>query len=83
MKASIQNLIQEFTAAVFEKNELEFRGVSELKPLLPLLAYQDSNSDLEIIFRDSQKRTVCFRFKAIEIDTSTKNEIGRVEKVKV
>ena len=45
MKASIQNLIQEFTAAVFEKGELEIRDISELKSLLPLLAYQDSNSD--------------------------------------
>ena len=49
MEASIQNLIQEFTAVVFEKDELEFRDMSELKLLLPLLAYQDSNSDKEII----------------------------------
>ena len=49
MKASIQYLIQVFTAVVVEKDELEFRDMSELKSLLPLLAYQDSNSDLEII----------------------------------
>ena len=48
MKASLQNLIQEFTVVVFEKEELEFRGMSELKSLLPLLAYQDSNSDVDI-----------------------------------
>ena len=53
MKASIQNLIQEFTAVVFEKDELEIRDMSELKSLLPLLAYQDSNSDVEIIFIDT------------------------------
>ena len=53
MKASIQNLIQEFTAVVFKKDELEFREMSELKSLLPLLAYQDSNSDIEIIFWDA------------------------------
>ena len=47
MKASIQNLIQEFTAVVFENNELEFRGMSELKSLLPLLASQDSNTDVD------------------------------------
>ena len=52
MKASIQNLIQEFTAVVFE-DELDFRDMSELKSLLPLLAYQDSNSDVEIIFWDA------------------------------
>ena len=50
MKASIQNLIHEFKAVVFEKDELEFRDTSQLKGLLPLLSYQDSNSDVEIIF---------------------------------
>ena len=50
MKASIQNLIQEFKAAVFEKDELDFRDMSDLKALFPLLAYQDSNSDEEIKF---------------------------------
>ena len=50
MKALIQNLIQEFTAVVFEKEALEFSDMSELKSLLPLLAYQNSNSDKEIIF---------------------------------
>ena len=49
MKASIQILIQEFTAVVSEKDELEFRDNSDLKSLLPLLAYQDSNSNVEII----------------------------------
>ena len=53
MKASIQNLVQEFTAVVFEKDELEFWDISELKSLLPLMAYQDSNSDVEIIFWDA------------------------------
>ena len=50
MKASIQRhkKIQELTAVVFE--ELEFRDMSELKSYLQLLAYQDSNSDAEIIF---------------------------------
>ena len=50
MKASIQILIQKFTAVVFEKDGLEFRDMSELKSLLPLLAFQDSNSNVEIIF---------------------------------
>ena len=48
MTASIQNLIQEFKAVVFEKDDLEFRDMSELKALLPLLAYQVPNSDVEI-----------------------------------
>ena len=50
MKASIQKLIYEVKAAASEKDELEFRDTSELKALLPILAYQDSNSDVEIIF---------------------------------
>ena len=53
MKASIQNLIQEFKAVVFEKDELEFRDMSEIKAPLQLLAYQDSNSDVEIIFQNT------------------------------
>ena len=69
MKASIQSLIQEITAVVIEKDELELRDMSELKSLLPLLAYQDSNSDVENIFRGTKKRTFCFRYKAIDIDT--------------
>ena len=50
MKASIQNRIQEVRAVVFGNDELDFGEVSELKAFLPLLAYQDSNSDVEIIF---------------------------------
>ena len=84
MKASIQNLIHEFGAVVSEKDELEFRNMSELKSLFPLLASQDSNADVDIIFRDTEKRAVCFRYKANEIDTLIdKNELGRVEEIKV
>ena len=50
MKASIQNLIQKLKAAVFEKVELEYLDMSQLKALLPIRAYQDSNSDVEILF---------------------------------
>ena len=53
MKAPFRNLIQEFKAVVFENDELEFRDMSELEALLPLLSYQDSNSDVEIIFCDA------------------------------
>ena len=49
-KTSIQKMIQEFATVVFEKDELEFRDISELKSILPILAYQDSNSDVEIKF---------------------------------
>ena len=52
-ETSIQNMIQEFTTVVFEKDELEFRDISELKSILPPLAYQDSNSDVEIKFWDT------------------------------
>ena len=50
MKASIQNLILEIKAVVFKKDELEFRDMSDLKALLPLQAYQDFNSDVQIMF---------------------------------
>ena len=50
MKASIKELIREFTAVVLEKDDLKFRDMSELKAFLPIPAYQDSNSDVEIIF---------------------------------
>ena len=53
MKASIHNLVQEHKAVVFEKDELEFQDLSELKALLPLLAHQDSSSDVEISFKDT------------------------------
>ena len=47
MKTLIKKLIQEIKAVVFEKGEMEYREMSELKAPLPLL---DSNSDAEIIF---------------------------------
>ena len=53
MKASIQNLMQDFTAVVFEKDDMELRDKSELKQFLPLLTHQDSNSDVDIIFWDA------------------------------
>ena len=69
MKISIQNLKQEVTVFVFKEDELEIRDMSNLKSLLPLLAYQNSNYNVEIIFWHALKQTVCFRYKAIEIDT--------------
>ena len=60
MKALIQNLVQEFKAVVSEKDELEFRELSELKALLLLLAYQKCNFEVETIFSVFQKRTVRF-----------------------
>ena len=38
MEASIQNLIQDSKAVVFEKDELDFRDISELTALLQFLA---------------------------------------------
>ena len=49
MKKTIQKLIQKFKAVVSEKDQLEIGDMSELKSLLPLLAYQDSNSNEEIL----------------------------------
>ena len=50
MKAPIQILIQEIKTVIFQKDNMEFRDMSELKEFLPLSAYQDSNFDVEIIF---------------------------------
>ena len=50
---SIQNLIQEFKAVVFEKVELEFRGMYEVKAQ-PFLAYRHSISILKIVFTNEQ-----------------------------
>ena len=49
MKASIQILIQGFKAIVFEKDELDFQDMSYLNELLPLLAYEETKYDVEII----------------------------------
>ena len=58
MNESIQNLIHEFTAVVLEKDELVFRDMCELKSLSPLLAYQDSNSDVQIYLRYLEKNSL-------------------------
>ena len=50
MKDSNVNLIQDITALISMVNELEFRDISEAKSHLPLLAYQDFNSEAEILF---------------------------------
>ena len=47
MKMSIQTLVEELQAVVFEKNELEYKQGSKVKTLLQLLANQSSNSDLQ------------------------------------
>ena len=55
MKAPFQNLLHDFRAAIFAKDELELRQVTPLEWFLPLLPYHDSNSDVEIIFRTFKK----------------------------
>ena len=57
MKVSFHNLIQELKEVLFEKDELEFRDLSETKTLLPNLAYEDSSSMFKLyfeIFRNKQ-----------------------------
>ena len=46
------NWIEEFKAVVLEKNMSEYRDMSLLIALLPLLSYQDSNSNVENSFLD-------------------------------
>ena len=46
MTASVQTLIEEFKAVVFEKDELQNRDTSQLKSILPLLVKQESISDV-------------------------------------
>ena len=53
MKKSIQNLIQDFNAVVFGKDEYEFRVMSELKALLQLLAYQNSCKDFHLGYSET------------------------------
>ena len=47
MKASIQNLIKEIKSVIFQKKELEFRDMSQVKALLALMTNHDSTSDVE------------------------------------
>ena len=49
MKAPLQNLIYKLKPVVSEKDELEFRDMSELEALLALPSNQDSKSDVVII----------------------------------
>ena len=49
MKAPFQNLIDQLKLVVSEKDELEFRDVSELEAFLVLPSNQDSKSDVEFI----------------------------------
>ena len=49
MKAPLQNLIDKLKPVVSEKDELEFRDMSELEAFLALPFYQDSKSDVENI----------------------------------
>ena len=77
-KPPFQNLIQEYKAVIFEKFDLEFQSLYEIKAGLPLLAFQYSNSDEVIIIEDVLNGRIRFRREATEIDTSmTKSKIGR------
>ena len=44
MTPSIEPLIEEFQAVVFDKNELEYRDMSILIALVSLLTHRDSSS---------------------------------------
>ena len=39
--------MEKFEAAVFEKDELEYREMSKVKALLPLLTHKNSDSKVE------------------------------------
>ena len=49
MKAPFQNLIDKLKPVVSEKDELEFRDVSEVEAFLAFPSDQYSKSDVEII----------------------------------
>ena len=51
-------LIEEIMAVVFEKDESEYQYLFILIALLPLLANQDSNCDVEDNYYDIQKLIV-------------------------
>ena len=46
MTVSIQTLIEEFKAVVFENDEMEYRDMSQLKAFSKLLAYHDFDSNI-------------------------------------
>ena len=84
MKTSIHKLIKDLKAVVFEKDELEFRDLPELKSLLPLQANQDSTSDVEIKIWKFWKRTVRFKYRANDWHLDwNRNKTARVEEVEV
>ena len=53
LHASIQILIPELKAVVFERDELNFGKVSQITALLPLLTCKKSNCEVEIFFFES------------------------------
>ena len=44
--------IGEFKSVVFEKDEMEYKDISILKKILPILVNQDSNSEVETNIQD-------------------------------
>ena len=49
MKAPFQNLIDKLKPVVSEKDELEFRDMSELEAILAFPSNQDSKADVAFI----------------------------------
>ena len=79
MKASIQIWIQALKAIVFQKDEFDFRVMSEIKAFLPLLAYQQSNSDVQILFFGDIQRKLCFTYKVVQIETVMFKKVNKLE----
>ena len=75
MKIIFQNLMKGVEGVVFQKNEWEFRDMSEKRALLQLLAYHDSNSVVEIYFWDFSKRNVLFKHRTQEVHGNKKKKV--------
>ena len=76
-KASFQNLISDFKAEVFEKDDSEIPDMSKKEAFLPLLVHQSSNSKIEIKFKGIYKRKVYFKYQAIfwQLDGNTMKQV--------
>ena len=80
MTPSIQTLMKKFKAVIFEKDEFEHRDMSKLMALLPLSAYQGSDSSLKNNFEALKEIDGLPEEKRHRLISSWKNEAGRAVK---
>ena len=79
---SIQTLIEEIKSVVFEKDEWEYRDISILKALLPLVVNQDSKFDAKGNLLDFEKQSICLKYKTIDWHLDGKRKQVQLKKKK-